>query len=343
MKRGSASAEQPPEAIEGDHVYVLTPQGRVLELPRGATPVDFAYQVHTELGHRTRGAKVDGQMVPLNTSLKTGQTVEIIAGKTGQPSRDWLTAELGYAVSPRTRNKVRQWFNAQQAAQLTADGREKIDKELARLGKTAVKLEDLAKRLGYDKVEEFCLAYAKEEISPQALATAVQPPKPVEPEPEVVEVKASRPSKEKSDVLVVGVDSLLTQLARCCHPVPPDEIIGYVTRGHGVTIHRCDCPNIRNMSEQDHERLIEVSWGKPRADSVYPVDVLIVAQERPGLLKDVSEIFMRQKQHVIGMSSQRQKTDMRMRFTIEIQSVDSLHVSLAALRELQGVLSARRV
>ena len=343
MKRGSASAEQSPEAIEGDHVYVLTPQGRVLELPRGATPVDFAYQVHTELGHRTRGAKVDGQMVPLNTSLKTGQTVEIIAGKTGQPSRDWLTAELGYAVSPRTRNKVRQWFNAQQAAQLTADGREKIDKELARLGKTAVKLEDLAKRLGYDKVEEFCLAYAKEEISPQALATAVQPPKPVEPEPEVVEVKASRPSKEKSDVLVVGVDSLLTQLARCCHPVPPDEIIGYVTRGHGVTIHRCDCPNIRNMSEQDHERLIEVSWGKPRADSVYPVDVLIVAQERPGLLKDVSEIFMRQKQHVIGMSSQRQKTDMRMRFTIEIQSVDSLHVSLAALRELQGVLSARRV
>lgn len=339
----TAQAEHPQTVIEDDHVYVLTPQGRVLELPRGATPVDFAYQVHTELGHRTRGAKVDGQMVPLNTPLKTGQTVEIIAGKTGQPSRDWLTPELGYAVSPRTRNKVRQWFNAQQAAQMISDGREKIDKELARLGKTAVKLEDLAKRLGYDKVEDLCLAYAKEEISPQSLATAVQPPKPAEPEPEVVEVKASRHSKDKSAVLVVGVDSLLTQLARCCHPVPPDEIIGYVTRGHGVTIHRCDCPNVRNMSEQDHERLIEVSWGNQRPESVYPVDVLIVAQERPGLLKDVSEIFMRQKQHVIGMGSQRSRTDMRMRFTIEIQSVDSLQVSLAALRELPGVLAARRV
>ena len=156
-------------------------------------------------------------------------------------------------------------------------------------------------------------------------------------------MKASRHSKDKSDVLVVGVDSLLTQLARCCHPVPPDDIIGYVTRGHGVTIHRTDCPNIRNMSEQDHERLIEVSWGNQRPESVYPVDVLIVAQERPGLLKDVSEVFMRQKQHVIGMGSQRSRTDMRMRFTIEIQSVDSLQTSLSALRELQGVLSARRV
>lgn len=335
--------EEHPQDFEDEHVYVLTPQGRVLELPRGATPVDFAYLIHTELGHRTRGAKVDGAMVPLNTPLKTGQTVEIIAGKTGQPSRDWLTPELGYAVSQRTRNKVRQWFNAQQAAQMTAEGREKIDKELARLGKTAVKLEELAKRLGYDGVDEFCLAYAKEEISAQALAAAVQPPKPAEPEPETVEVKASRHSKDKSDVLVVGVDSLLTQLARCCHPMPPDDIIGYVTRGHGVTIHRTDCPNIRNMSEQDHERLIEVSWGNQRPESVYPVDVLIVAQERPGLLKDVSEVFMRQKQHVIGMGSQRSRTDMRMRFTIEIQSVDSLQTSLSALRELQGVLSARRV
>ncbi len=332
-----------PQMLEDEHVYVLTPQGRVLELPRGATPVDFAYLIHTELGHRTRGAKVDGAMVPLNTPLKTGQTVEIIAGKTGQPSRDWLTPELGYAVSQRTRNKVRQWFNAQQAAQMTADGREKIDRELARLGKTAVKLDDLAKRLGFDGVDEFCLAYAKEEVSPQALATAVQPPKPSEPEPETVEVKASRHSNAKSPVLVVGVDSLLTQLARCCHPVPPDDIIGYVTRGHGVTIHRTDCPNVRNMSEQDHERLIEVSWGNQRPESVYPVDVLIVAQERPGLLKDVSEVFMRQKQHVIGMGSQRQKTDMRMRFTIEIQSVEGLQTSLAALRELPGVLSARRI
>lgn len=171
------------EAVLDDHIYALTPQGGVVELPRGGTPVDFAYAVHTQLGHRTKGAKVDGVLVPLNTKLETGQTVEIIAAKVGQPSRDWLSAEKGFAASPRTRNKVRQWFNAQQTAELTAQGREKIDKELARLGKTAVKLEDLAKRLGYEGVDELCLAYGKEEITQTALATAVQPPSPSRPSP----------------------------------------------------------------------------------------------------------------------------------------------------------------
>ncbi|EJW94509.1 GTP diphosphokinase, partial [gut metagenome] len=214
--------------------------------------------------------------------LKTGQTVEIIAGKTGQPSRDWLMPELGYAVSPRTRNKVRQWFNAQHTAEMISEGRERLDKELARLGKTAFKLEDLAKRLGFDDVDDLCLAVGKEEVTATAIQTAVQPPKPVEPEPEVV-VRQSRRKKGRSDVLVVGVDSLLTQLAQCCHPVPPDEIVGYVTRGRGVTIHRADCPNIRHMNEQDHGRLIEVSWGQEGTDSVFPADILVIAQDRPGL------------------------------------------------------------
>lgn len=328
-------------AVVDDRVYVLTPQGRVVELPRGATPVDFAYAVHTQLGHRTKGAKVDGTMVPLNTPLETGQTVEIIAGKVGQPSRDWLTAELGYAVSPRTRNKVRQWFNAQHTAELISNGRDKVDRELARLGKTVVKLEDLARRLGYDSVDDLCLAYAKEEVTQTALATAVQPPKPVQPEPEL-QVRASRQKTGKSDVLVVGVDSLLTQLARCCHPVPPDDIVGYVTRGRGVTIHRADCPNIRNMSEQDHDRLIEVSWGQAGTDSVFPTDVLVVAADRPGLLRDISEIFMKAKQNITGLQSQNIRSDAHMRFTVEITSAESLRPSLAAIRELPGVLSARR-
>lgn len=328
------------EAVLDDHIYALTPQGRVVELPRGGTPVDFAYAVHTQLGHRTKGAKVDGVLVPLNTKLETGQTVEIIAAKVGQPSRDWLSAEKGFAASPRTRNKVRQWFNAQQTAELTAQGREKIDKELARLGKTAVKLEDLAKRLGYEGVDELCLAYGKEEITQTALATAVQPPKPVAPEPDEVLIRQSR-NTGKSDVLVVGVDSLLTQLARCCHPVPPDEIVGYVTRGRGVTIHRADCPNIRNMSEQDHGRLIEVSWGRG-GDSVFPAEVFVVATDRPGLIRDISEIFMKAKQNLVGMNSQKVKTDVRMRFTVEIPSASSLTSTLTAIRELKGVLSARR-
>ena len=259
----------------------------------------------------------------------------------GQPSRDWLTPELGYAVSARTRNKVRQWFNAQHTAELIGQGRDKVDRELARLGKTAVKLEDLAKRLGYDSVDDLCLAYAKEEVTQTAIATAVQPPKPVQPEPEV-QVRASRQKQGKSDVLVVGVDSLLTQLARCCHPVPPDDIVGYVTRGRGVTIHRADCPNIRNMSEQDHGRLIEVSWGRAGADSVFPAEVLVVAADRPGLLRDISEIFMKAKQNITGMQSQNIRSDAHMRFTVEITSAESLRPSLKAIRELPGVLSARR-
>ena len=165
------------KAVADDLIYCLTPQGRVVELPAGATPVDFAYHVHTELGHRTKGAKVNGVMVPLNAKLSTGDTVEIIAGKTGQPSRDWLNPELGYAASARTRNKVRQWFNAQQTQALLVEGRDRLDKELARLGKTAMKLDDLAKRLGFENVDDLCIAFAKEEVTLTALAAAVQPPK----------------------------------------------------------------------------------------------------------------------------------------------------------------------
>ena len=295
------------KAVADDLIYCLTPQGRVVELPAGATPVDFAYHVHTELGHRTKGAKVNGVMVPLNAKLSTGDTVEIIAGKTGQPSRDWLNPELGYTASARTRNKVRQWFNAQQTQALLVEGRDRLDKELARLGKTAMKLDDLAKRLGFENVDDLCIAFAKEEVTLTALAAAVQPPKTEpEPEPEVVVRESSK--KPQGRVLVVGMDSLLTQLARCCHPVPPDEIVGYVTRGRGVTIHRADCPNVRNMIEQDHERMIDVSWGR-NADAVFPAEVLVIAQDRMGLLKDISELFMREKIRITGMSTQSVKGD----------------------------------
>ena len=332
------------QAVEDDHVYCLTPQGRVVELPTGATPVDFAYMVHTQLGHRMKGAKVDGQMVPLNTKLKTGQTVEIIAGKTGQPSRDWLNPELGYAASPRTLNKVRQWFNAQLTQELLSEGRDRLDKELARLGRTAVKLDDLAKRLGFDSVDELCIAFAKEEITLTALQQAVQPPKPVEPEQPEVVVRNESASARRGKVLVVGVDSLLTQLARCCHPVPPDEIVGYVSRGRGVMIHRADCPNIRNMLEQDPDRLIEVSWGSAAGvDAVYPAEILIVSQDRQTLLKDISEVFQREKIHITAMNSNRVKGDQHMRFRIETRGAEDLRRTLAGLREIKGVLSARRV
>ncbi len=328
--------------VEDDRIYCLTPQGRVVELPRGGTPVDFAYMVHTQLGHRMKGAKVNGVMVPLNTPLQTGQTVEIIAGKTGQPSRDWLMPDLGFTASPRTRNKVRQWFNAQLTAEMIAVGRERLDKELARLGKTSIKLEELAKRLGFDKVDELYIAWAREEISVTALATAVQPPKVEEEARDEEFVRDARHKQGKGEVLVVGVGDLLTQLARCCHPVPPDEIVGYVTRGRGVSIHRADCPNVRNMANTEQERLIAVSWGEQDEKSVYPVDIVIVASERPGLLKDISEILLREKQNLVGMQSQRRRTDVLYRCTIEIPNQESLRRALQALRELKGVLIARR-
>ena len=337
------SEVSPPSAgVADDHVYVLTPQGRVVELPVGATPIDFAYQVHTQLGHRCRGAKVDGAMVPLNTKLKTGQTVEIIVNKTGGPSRDWLNPELGFAVSARTRTKVRQWFNAQTLAEQTQAGRERLDKELARLGKTAFKLEDLAKRLGYDDVDALCVAFAKEEFSLKALEQAVQPQQASEPEigPEQI-VRGSQQQGGRSNILVVGVDSLMTQLARCCHPAPPDEIVGFVTRGRGVTIHRMDCPNVRKLSSVEHERIIDVSWGN-QTDAVYPVDIYIVARDRQGLIKDVSEVFMREKLNIIGINTVNVKGDAHMRFSIEIRSSGDLTRALTQLRDLNGVLSARR-
>lgn len=208
------------------------------------------------------------------------------------------------------------------------------------MGKSAFKLEDLAKRLSYDSVDELCVAFAKEEFSIKALEQAVQP-QVEEPQPEP-EVQLSRSQQgSRSNVLVVGVDSLMTQLARCCHPAPPDEIVGFVTRGRGVTIHRMDCPNVKNLAANDHERMIEVSWGN-QADAVYPVDIYIVARDRQGLLKDISEVLLREKLNIIGINTVNVKGDAHMRFSIEIHSSGDLTRALTQLREIKGILSARR-
>lgn len=280
-----------PKGVEDEHVYVLTPQGRVVEMRAGATPIDFAYHLHSELGHRCRGAKVNGQMVPLNYKLKTGETVEIVAAKAGGPSRDWLNPELGFVVTNRARGKVRQWFNQKAVEEMVNAGRDIVEKDLARLGKTAFKLEELAKRLGYDTIEDLFVGAAKEEFGFKSIEKVL---KPQEEEKKEIFTSKSKVEHAKSKVLVVGVDSLLTQLARCCHPAPPDKIVGFVTRGRGVTIHRADCPNVRHLDEKGQERLIEVSWGNAEG-AVFPVEVLVVGQNIPGLLKDMSEIFMKEK------------------------------------------------
>lgn len=326
-------------------IYVLTPQARVIELPAGATPVDFAYHLHTDLGHRCRGTRVDGQMVPLNTRLATGQTVEVIAAKSGGPSRDWLNTQLGYLASPRARAKVRMWFNAIELQQRITQGQALVEKELQRLGKTAVNLEQLAQGLGFARADDLYVAAAKDEFSLRQIDAVFQQPAPVaEPEPAALAHARSADSAEKSGksgVLVVGVGSLLTQLARCCRPAPPDEIAGFVTRGRGVSIHRADCPSYKALAEREPERVIEVAWGKT-SDSFYPVDISVRAQDRPGLLRDLSEVFARQRLNVVGVNTQSRQSLAHMVFTVEVRGGESLHKALDALGEVAGVTSAAR-
>ena len=329
-----------------DRIYVLTPQASIVELAQGSTPIDFAYAVHTNLGHRCRGARVDGAMVPLNTPLANGQTVEIVAAKEGGPSRDWLNPELGFLAGARAKAKVRAWFNELARHETVARGREAVEKLLQREGKTAVKLEDLAEQLGFKSADDLFAVVGKDEFSLRSIEAVLRPSEAPLPQDEFLHLKKSRASEKtpKGGVLVVGVDSLLTQLAKCCKPAPPDAISGFVTRGKGVSIHRTDCSNFRELAARAHERVIEVAWGKPKADasSVYPVDVSVEASDRQGLLRDISEVFAKEKMNVVGVQTQSVKGTAWMMFTVEIVDSARLGKVLSLVAEVPGVRSARR-
>jgi GTP pyrophosphokinase len=335
------------QGLFDDRIYVLTPDAAIVELPQGATPVDFAYTVHTTLGHRCRGARVDGAMVPLNTPLSNGQTVEIIAAKEGGPSRDWLNAELGYLASHRARAKVRAWFNAQITHETVARGREAVEKLLQREGKTAVRLEDLASQLGFKSADNLFEVVGKDEFSLRNIETLLRPPEPAPGPDDGVLIKKARGSEKsgKGGVLVVGVSSLMTQLAKCCKPAPPDAIRGFVTRGHGVSVHRSDCSNFRTMASKDAERVIDVEWGAPKRGAdipVYAVDVAVEAADRQGLLRDISDVFAREKMNVIGVQTQSIKGTAWMTFTVEIADAARLTQVLGLVTAVIGVRSARR-
>ncbi len=353
------SSSSAPGAFD-DRIYVFTPQASIVELTADATPIDFAYAVHTDLGHRCRGAKVDGQMVPLNTRLQNGQTVEITAAKEGGPSLDWLNAELGYLQSPRSRTKVRAWFNSLQQAQTVAKGRELVEKLLQREGKTAVKLEDLASRLGFKNADALFEVIGKDEFSLRNIELLLRPPAPEPDEDELLAQRKTRPSASaapRGGVLVVGVDSLLTSLARCCRPAPPDEIGGYVTRGKGVAIHRTSCSNFRQMAQRAPERVIAVAWGggegtadSGRSTALYPVDVVIESTNRQGLLRDVLEVLAKEKFHVSAVNTQPVKLGGRSsngeatltQLTVEVADSGRLAQVLRSVAQISGVSSARR-
>ncbi|MDI1259056.1 bifunctional (p)ppGpp synthetase/guanosine-3',5'-bis(diphosphate) 3'-pyrophosphohydrolase [Aquabacterium sp.] len=333
-----------------DRIYVFTPDGKIIDLVHGATPVDFAYTLHTDLGHRCRGAKVDGVMVPLNTALQSGQTIEIVSAREGGPSLDWLNQELGYVLSPRARAKVRAWFNALAQQSTIAKGRDLVEKLLQREGKTATKLEDLASDLGFRSADALFDVVGKDEFSLRHIEQVLRPAAPEQDPDQVVAQRIARSEAELDrsghgrGVLVVGMDSLLTQLARCCKPAPPDAIGGYVTRGKGVAVHRSDCSNFRQMAGRHGERIIPVAWGQHASalSAHYAVDVLVEAHDRPGLLRDVCDALAQGKTHVVAMNSQTQRDHTTITLTVQTTDTAKLGPVLARVAQVNGVLKARR-
>jgi GTP pyrophosphokinase len=337
-----------------ERMFCLTPAGRVVELQGGGTPIDFAYALHSDLGHRCRGAKVNGAMVPLNTPLRSGQTVEILADRKldAGPSRDWLSPTLGYTVANRSRSKVRAWFNALAMEAAIAEGRSVIERELARLGKTATSLTELAQRMGFADTDALFIAANKTDFHTRSVEVAFEAPKDDSASKDDLALTriaaaaaktALNASKAKGDVLVVGVDMLLTQLARCCRPAPPDAVTGYVTRGKGVSLHRSNCASLRHLANKDPERLIDCAWGKSQgAGGAYPVEIRVIAADRQGLLRDISDAFSKHKINITAVQTQSARGEARMLLSAQVDSVAHLNSALTSVREVKGVVQAGR-
>ena len=331
------------QAALDETLYVITPQGRVVDLPQGATPVDFAYRVHTDLGHRCRGAKVNGHLVTLNTPLETGQQVEIVTAKVGGPSRDWLNPGLNYIHTKSARVKVRAWFSNLALEETLSEGRAIVTKELQRAGQTGANIEELAHKLGFSKADDMYIAAARGEMNLRQFQTVVRGGDLLAETllPDEVQTKPSKPVEGNQGILIVGVDKLLTQLARCCKPAPPDEIQGFVTRGKGISIHRMDCSNFANLAAMHPERVIETDWGV-QTTGVFAADIVVDAHDRQGLLRDISEIFTREKLNVVGVNTQSKQGKAHMSFTVEITNLQQMQKTLALIHEVEGVVGVRR-
>jgi len=335
--------EQFKSELFQDRVYVLTPQGKVIDLPRGSTPIDFAYTLHTDLGHRTRGAKINGSIVPLNTKLQNGQRVEILTSKLGSPSRDWLNAGLGFLQSPSSRAKVRHWFKYQHFDENVTQGRAKLDRELHRAGIGNINQEKIAQRLHFQKLEDFLAAIGRGDVSEHQIALAIQEetaPKPEDAGRPAIAVRSAA-LKPQSGVVVEGVGNLQTSIAKCCKPMPPDAIAGYLTRDHGVTIHRKACTFIVRLPEERHSRVLSAQWGNYQNTGT-EVDIEVEAHDRQGLLRDISDLFVREKVNAIKANTMSRNNLALMQFAIEISNQEQLSRLLALIQQVPNVISARR-
>jgi GTP pyrophosphokinase len=325
-----------------DRVYVLSPKGEIVDVPAGGTPLDFAYQVHTDLGHRTRGAKVNGRMVALDYRLKNSETVEIIAAKTAQPSRDWLTPQSGFLASPRHRNKVRAWFRKQNETQNKAEGRAMLDREMQRLGVNSPPVPELLAELKLPATEALHEALGLGEISTSQVAGAIQRLLHArEARPEIARTRAK--AAREPDVEVQGIGDLLSTYARCCKPVPPEPIVGYITVGRGVSIHARACANLARLSLKTPARVLAVAWGKLAATE-FPVEIEVQAFDRRGLVRDVSAALADEKISIQGMNTVTDNRDnvAHMQIRISITGLPQLSVVLARIAQLPNVLGARR-
>jgi GTP pyrophosphokinase len=328
-----------------DRIYVFTPAGKVVDLPNGSTPVDFAYSIHTEIGHRCRGAKVNGSIVPLTYELKTGDRVEILTVKQGSPSRDWINPHLAYTKSHRARSKIQQWFRHQEYDQNAADGRTILDRELTRLGLNDVNTDRLAQQLKFNKTSDMMAALGRGEVKNTQIANALQDfiNEETSKEPEL-KLRRSPTERSGSDIQVLGVGNLMTHMAKCCKALPGDDIVGYITQGRGVSIHRSDCPNILRARNRNDQHLIEVNWGGPEQD-VYTVDIKILAYDRKGLLHDITALLANEKINVTAVNTRSNASthEATMRLTLEIENLARLSKLLSRINELPNVHEARRI
>jgi GTP pyrophosphokinase len=350
LEPGSRNGAE-PDLLDGlqaeifeDRVYALSPKGEVVDLPKGATPLDFAYNVHSGLGHRCRGARVNGRMVPLNHKLANGDTVEILPGKHQNPSRDWLVPSLGFLASPRNRAKVRAWFRKQDEGQNREHGRQMLERELDRLGVRAPPLPEILDELGLPHADALYLGLGEGELTLAQVAGAVQRRLHEHEAPRHPRTTQPVASGKVSGLVIEGVGDLLSTFARCCRPVPPEPIAGYITLGRGVSIHRADCSNLLRMRETQPQRVLMVDWGRTSPDRTFPVAISITAFDRRGLVRDVSAVLADERISISTMNTVTNSTEnmAHIELTVSVHGLDELSRVLGRIAGLPNVISARR-
>jgi GTP pyrophosphokinase len=320
-----------------DRVYVFTPRGDIIDLSAGSTPIDFAYHVHTDIGHRCRGARVNNKLVPLDHELKTGDQVEVLVAKRGGPSRDWLNPNLGLVKTQRARAKIKVWFKKQDYDQNLAQGRQILERELQRLGMGETNFEKLARELEFHSADELSAALGTGDLSVSKIVKKLS-----ESEGSVDILTAGTPTSESTSadaVDVVGLKGLLTNIAKCCNPTPGDDVVGYITRGRGATVHRQDCPNILRLRER--ERLVSVSWGEHVR--TYPVPVRIKAYDRQGLMGDISNLLNTEGVNIADVTVRTNQNLADIKLVVEVRNIEQLSRVLTRIENLPNVMEAQRI